>query len=150
MALESGRDDPGASSLTRSDFVVQAINPEEGVPVDGPIEKVLATSTGVTAPSPDDETSSSSEKLTLESPFHSPKSATEDDMSDTTLDEGEIQEHVPDSSKDSKHSSDEDLEEVAELKEKEDSDAKVNEQPGTYRLATSITVSLIMKKRRRT
>jgi hypothetical protein len=142
MALKSEHDSPGTSSPEESDFVVQAINLEKDVLVDGAFEKALATSTCSTTSSPIVESASISE-----SPFHSPKFVVGDVMSVTTVDEEESCKHQPDNSKDIKHSSDAQLEEVVELKEEIHCDVTLNEQSGSYCSAARMDVSLTMMKR---
>jgi hypothetical protein len=74
-------------------YAVQPVNSNSSIPVDGPVPDATDSPT---KPAPDPDTSSDSDQLALNSPFHSPKSAPEDGMSDTTLEDGGIPEALLD------------------------------------------------------
>jgi hypothetical protein len=92
-----------SSKCKEIDYAVQPVDSESTMPVDGPVVEAnnmsevgaLPKSDGV-ASNPD--TSSVSEQPPLNSPFHSPKLSGEDGMSDTTLTDGEIREHLSEDS----------------------------------------------------
>jgi hypothetical protein len=82
------------------DYAVQPVDMGSTVPVDGPIEEMndvseaRATPSGPDGCASDPDTSSVSEQQPLDSHFSSPKSSTQDGMSDTTLEDGEVREHI--------------------------------------------------------
>jgi hypothetical protein len=90
MAKNRGLD---VDSLSAEDLAVQALDSEIKVCVDGPLQKIIDTSCVpvVLSPIPD---ALSGEDAVLESPFDSPKSPLEADLSVTTLEDDEIPEDL--------------------------------------------------------
>jgi hypothetical protein len=82
------------------DYAVQPVDSESTMPVDGSIESLNNMFEAEASPfksagcASDPDTSSVSEQPPLDSPFRSLKLSAEDGMSDTTLEDGEIQEHL--------------------------------------------------------
>jgi hypothetical protein len=102
MASKTEHEDAVAENLPSAEgsYAVQPIDPRSPNPVDGPATEAPASSPQSTSSAckPDFNASSDSEPPTLDSPFHSPKSSPEDGMSDTTLEDGEIQDDLLDKS----------------------------------------------------
>jgi hypothetical protein len=72
-------------------YAVQPVNSNSSVPVDGPVPDATDS---LTKPAPDPDALSDSDQLALDSPFHSPRSAPEDGMRDTTLEDGDVPEDM--------------------------------------------------------
>jgi hypothetical protein len=96
MAADRGSD---TDSPLGADLVVQAVDHKENVPVNGLIQKIVDSSSVPVVSSHIPDASGSSEDVVLYSPFHSPKPATEDTMSDTTIEDGELLEGLAEISK---------------------------------------------------
>jgi hypothetical protein len=96
--IEHEHTDSKQTSNSKEDsYAVQPVDAKSTVPVDGLLIDVKRSSSETGAPSSESsnlEMSSTSEQPALDSPFHSPKPSLEDDMSDTTLEDGEIGEHL--------------------------------------------------------
>jgi hypothetical protein len=90
MASKMEYHDAVVEQITAEDdsYAVQPVDSKSSVPVDGPVSE--ADDSPAIKSAPDHDGSSDSDQPALDSPFHSPKSAPEDCMSDTTLEEGEI------------------------------------------------------------
>jgi hypothetical protein len=102
MASKTEHEDAVAENLPSAEgsYAVQPIDPLIPIPVDGPATEATTSSPQFTSSAckPEFIASSDSEQPTLDSPFHSPKSSPEDGMSDTTLEDGEIQDDLLDKS----------------------------------------------------
>jgi hypothetical protein len=111
---------------TEGDLAVRPVDFEKDVPVNCLLQKITDNTFVPIAPSPTPDISSSSEEMILDSPFQSPKSLLTAEMSDTTLEDGEILDHVQHNLKEKKTVAGE-LEVTAKTKVED------SEQLGTFR-----------------
>jgi hypothetical protein len=79
---------------TEGDLAVRLVDFEKDVSGNCLLQKITDTAFVPIAPSTIPDISSSSEEIVLDSPFQSPKSPLTAEMSDTTLEDGEILDHV--------------------------------------------------------
>jgi hypothetical protein len=114
------------------DLAVQPVDAKQIVPFDGPVFEVETLSHGIATSTSEDDTSTEVEIGALQSPFQSPSSFASGVLSDTSLEDGEIQDSVVKDSSAIGNAVLNGQKDLANVAEEEPKDTDISDKPSMY------------------